>query len=165
MWGKFGEMLRNKLAEQPDGLEKLRQAMLEKHGPEGMRKLEDILGIFGEPREIKLEPYRKTYALLMFGPHHGSQMELNGPPPPEIYMMEDVNVSWGEARDMKMEALSALRPQRHTYRLEDEFESANMEEAALYFHHEKCCNKTMPSAKKQEPNPPRVRRASDIHIW
>jgi hypothetical protein len=87
-----------------------------------------------------------TNIILLFGPGHGHTMQLNGPPADEIMWQgpTDAEIVFAQNPD-PMEHLRAAKRNIHRYRLNDEMESAQMEEVAIYTHHEKCCDTRMPT--------------------
>jgi hypothetical protein len=84
---------------------------------------------------------RETYIVLLFGPGHGQTMRLTGPPADEIIWQEASEPTYYAADAGPTELLRDSRRGRHCYRLADEMESAQMEECALYVHHERCCER------------------------
>jgi hypothetical protein len=83
---------------------------------------------------------RETYIILIFGPGHGQTMRLRGEPADEIVWQEAENPIFAAVTD-PLEEVSRRRNSMHRYRLSDEMESAQMEEVAIYVHHERCCDK------------------------
>jgi hypothetical protein len=84
---------------------------------------------------------RETYIILIFGPGHGQTMRLSGAPADEIVWQEAVEPIFYADKTGPTELLRDSRRGMHRYRLNDEMESAQMEEVAIYVHHEKCCEK------------------------
>lgn len=86
-----------------------------------------------------------TNIILLFGPGHGHTMQLNGPPADEIMWQGPADPEVLFAKDPDpYEHMRAGKRNIHRYRLNDEMESAQMEEVAIYTHHEKCCEARMP---------------------
>lgn len=86
--------------------------------------------------------------ILAFGPEHGRTFYVQPPLQQQIFTMEDVMPSFQEYRfgepfgDKKP---SMMNP-RHTYALHDVFDQG-MEECAIYFHADECCEKTYEKSK------------------
>jgi len=88
---------------------------------------------------------RVTNIILMFGPGHGQTMQLSGPPAAEILWQGDRPVHLAHVP----ESFTLSREGIHRYRLDDDYESSNMEECTLYVHHERCCEQRMPEHRHQ----------------
>lgn len=86
---------------------------------------------------------QQTHIILLFGPGHGQTMTLGGPPADEIVWQEASEPTFQElsGRDAILEDMARSKRNIHRYRLSDEMESAQMEEVAIYVHHERCCEK------------------------
>lgn len=84
---------------------------------------------------------RQTHIILLFGPGHGQTMTLSGPPADEIVWQESQVPRFYANDASPADILSDSRRGRHVYRLNDEMESAQMEECAIYVHHERCCDR------------------------
>jgi hypothetical protein len=82
---------------------------------------------------------QQTHIILIFGPGHGQTMTLGGPPADEIVWQESQEPVFYADNAGPDELLRNSRRGIHRYRLNDEMESAQMEEVAIYTHHERCC--------------------------
>lgn len=95
--------------------------------------------------------------VFMFGPAHGKAMFFNAPLQQQIRVPSDdippmfqeyrAGVPYGDPRD------SMLRG-THLYRLHDVFENG-VEEGAIYFHEEDCCEKDYTHSREYKQQQPR----------
>ena len=96
---------------------------------------------------------RSVYVILMFGPAHGATMQITE----RHYLSHQAIVVPDQARPIFPQFGNPARkpgppglPKHHLYRFDDEYESDNMEECAIYVHQEGCCEQKMPDPAELE---------------
>lgn len=123
---------------------------------------------YGDPMR-KPGPVRNVDILLMFGPGHGTKMELPASHNrSEVYWQESGSgmmlVSGPLSGDDYYNPRAGM-PKMHRYKRFDEFVSGNMEECLLYTHADDCCEETMEEKPRAIPKQrPGVRRPKGL-IW
>lgn len=81
-------------------------------------------------------------AIMIFGPKHGQNCEVNYPPPQQIAMLEDAEIDWGPTKPGPPEP-GFTHVGRHMYELQDTMTNNNGEDCVVYVHDINCCEKTM----------------------
>lgn len=99
---------------------------------------------------------RMIAAIFMFGPEHGKTQYMQAPLPKEVYVMEQPVNMFQQYREGEPfgPPRASMTTGRHMYKLHDVYDQ-DVEEGAIYFHHEDCCEKTYETSQDFKHNGPR----------
>jgi hypothetical protein len=112
---------------------------------------DDYRLLFEQRLETRREP-RNVKVILMFGPCHGTTMELAENAKECIAIARDeIDIGRNFSGASREEIVQSTRIGRHRYRYDQMYSSMNGEDCALFVHDENCCEKTFPEPAQREP--------------